>query len=468
MPKEAVFNGNILLVGFGSIGQAVLPLLLRHFALDPARVQVVTADGTGANNARRHGVAVTNTCLDPGNYRSELAARLRPGDFVVNLAAGVSSYALIERCQQLGALYLDTGLAPWAGAAEETSLPPGERTRYALREQVLSLRRDFKGGPTAIVGHGAAPGLVSHLVKQALVDLAAALLPREPRPCDRPGWARLASRLKVKVIQIAERDTQQALPRKKTGEFVNTWSVDGFVGDACQPAELGWGTHEHEFPHDARAHPYGCKASIYLDRPGAAIQVRSWGPGSGPYHGYLFGHGESISIADYLTVPHQEGGAYRPTVHYAYHPCDDALLSLHELAERNWECQPQHRVVQDEIESGSEELGVLLMGHARGAYWYGARLAIEEARGMAPHSNATALQAAASVVAAMRWALREPHRGIVEPEDLPYDEILAFCRPYLGQVGGRYTPWSPLQGRHRLYSEDVDSSDVWQFKNFRV
>ncbi len=60
-------------------------------------------------------------------------------------------------------------------------------------------------------------------------------------------------RLGVKVIHCAERDTQVADPRKRRFEFVNTWSVDGFIGEGSQPCELGWGSHEKHFPPDGQA-----------------------------------------------------------------------------------------------------------------------------------------------------------------------------------------------------------------------
>jgi homospermidine synthase len=64
--------------------------------------------------------------------------------------------------------------------------------------------------------------------------------------------------------------------------------------------------------------------------------------------------------------------------------------------------------------------------------------------------------------------MRHPAQGIVEPEDLPFEEILALCRPYLGDMIGVYTDWTPLAERAWLFDEDVDRSDPWQFKNFRV
>ena len=155
-------------------------------------------------------------------------------------------------------------------------------------------------------------------------------------------------------------------------------------------------------------------------------------------------------------------------MHYAYHPCDDAVLSLHELAALNWRLQKGQRVLKDDIVSGIDELGVLLMGHARGAYWYGSQLSIDQARALCPHNSATSLQVTAAVMAGVIWAMKNPARDVVEPDDLPFDEMLALCRPYLGDVVGAYSDWTPLQGRNWLFDEDVDLDDPWQFKNFRV
>lgn len=93
----------------------------------------------------------------------------------------------------------------------------------------------------------------------------------------------------------------------------------------------------------------------------------------GPYQGFLITHNEAISIADYLTVKKGDKVLYRPTCHYAYHPCDDAVLSLHELAGKNWTIQQKTRILAEDVVSGTDELGVLLMGHAKNAYWFGSR-----------------------------------------------------------------------------------------------
>jgi homospermidine synthase len=460
------YAGRLVLVGFGSIGQGVLPLLLRHIHMSPAQIVVITPGSDGAAIAREYGVRMIDAALTRDNYRELLAPRLAGGDFLLNLSVDVSSAALIALCQELGALYLDTVSEPWAGTYDCAELPPAQRTNYAMREESLALRR--ASAPTALITHGANPGLVSHFVKQALLDIARDTGVDAATPASREDWVRLAQRLGVRAIHIAERDTQVGARPKAVDEFVNTWSVEGFVAEGLQPAELGWGTHERHFPPDGRRHDRGRRAAIYLERPGASTRVRSWTPAAGAQHAFLITHAEAISIADYLTLGDPLQPAYRPTVHYAYHPCNDAVLSLHELAGRQWQMQRQQRLLKDEIVAGADTLGVLLMGHARGAYWYGSRLSVEQARAACPHNSATSLQVTAGVLAGVVWALQNPARGVVEPDELPPAQILDWCRPYLGEVGGVYTDWTPLRGRGRLYAEDVDSDDPWQFKNFRV
>jgi homospermidine synthase len=466
--KHVRFPGRLVMVGFGSIGQGVLPLILRHVELSAGQITIVTGDRRGAAVAAEYGVRFIVDPITRENLRDRLVPLLGPGDFLLNLSVDVSSLALLQLCREVGALYQDTCIEPWAGGYTDPSLTPSERSNHALREAVLKLARHRPGGPTGLVTHGANPGLVSHFVKEALLQLARATGDAAERPRSREGWAALANQLGVKVIHIAERDTQAADIAKSRGEFVNTWSVDGFVSEGCQPAELGWGTHERTWPADARGHNSGSGAAIYLERPGASTLVRSWTPLEGAFHGFLITHSESISIADYYT--HREDGvvAYRPTVHYAYHPCDDAVLSLHELAGKNWQMQPRQRLLMDEIVSGTDELGVLLLGHDRGAYWYGSRLSIEAARALAPHNNATSLQVAATVLGGLVWAIENPGEGIVEPDAIDHARILEVAHPYLGEIVGVFSDWTPLAGRGALFSETFDRTCPWQFENFRV
>ena len=462
------FPGRIVFVGFGSIGQGVLPLILRHVGTTAARITIVTAEDRGSAEAAKFGVRFIKAALTRDNYRQVLEPLLGAGDFLLNLSVDVSSIALLRLARERGALYLDTCIEPWAGGYTDASLSVEKRSNYAMRLEALALRRERSGGPTAVLTHGANPGLVSHMVKQALLNIAADTGVGVSAPVDRDGWARLAQRLGIRVMHIAERDTQVTNLPKLPDEFVNTWSVDGFVSEGAQPAELGWGSHERHFPADGGRHTEGNGCAIYLQRPGASTRVRTWTPAAGYFHGFLITHSEAISLADYYTVMDGDRVAYRPTSHYAYHPSDSAVMSVHELAGRNWHIQDHKRILLDEITQGMDELGVLLAGHSRNAYWYGSQLSIDEARGLAPHNSATSLQVTSAALAGMIWAMEHPDRGIVEPDEMDHERPLQICRPYLGKVVGAYTDWTPLHQRGELFAEDLDTADPWQFKNVRV
>src|ERR1700736_4764725 len=233
--KHIAFSGRLVIVGFGSIGQGVLPLLLRHLKIEPDQVPIITAEPRGHEVAAEYGVRFIETALTRENYRALLVAQLGRGDFLLNVSVDVSSVSLIELCQEKGALYLDACIEPWPGGYTDPSLPPAARSNYALRESALALRPRYPAGPTAVITHGANPGLVSHFVKQALIDLAEASALGGAIPQSRDGWALLAEELGLKVIHIAERDTQVATIPKEPGEFVNTWSIDGFVPGSSQP-----------------------------------------------------------------------------------------------------------------------------------------------------------------------------------------------------------------------------------------
>jgi len=469
---HGTITGSVVMIGLGSIGKGTLPLIERHFNFDKSRFTVVDPVDTDAKLVTDRGYRFEKVALTPENYKDVLTPLLTEGEgqgFVVNLSVDTSSLDLMKLCRKLGVLYIDTVVEPWPGFYFDDKATAADRTNYALRETVRKERARKPGGTTAVSCCGANPGMVSWFVKQALVDIATDTGVKFKEPKSRRDWAKLMKKTGVKGIHIAERDTQRAKEPKPAGEFWNTWSVEGFLSEGFQPAELGWGTHETWKPSNAKKHKKGCKAAIYLEQPGANTRVRTWCPTPGAQYGFLVTHNEAISIADFFTVDDGKKVSYRPTCHYAYHPANVAVLSLHELFGSAGKIQDKlHVLEEDELQDGIDELGVLLYGHKKNAYWYGSQLSVEETRKLAPYQNATGLQVTSAVIAGMVWALENPEAGIVETDEMDYKRCLEIQRPYLGPVKGYYTDWTPLEGRPGFYKEDIDTKDPWQFRNILV
>jgi homospermidine synthase len=473
-PVHGKITGPIVMIGFGSIGRGTLPLIERHFEYDKSRFVVIAPDDADRALLDERGIRFIKEAVTKDNYKALLEPLLTAGGgqgFCVNLSVDTGSLDIMQFCSDLGTLYIDTVNEPWLGFYFDHSKGAAERSNYALREATIAAKHARPAGTTTAVSCcGANPGMVSWFVKQGLLNIAADLGLQTPEPKSRAEWGALMAQVGVKGIHIAERDTQRARQPKLPGVFVNTWSVEGFVSEGMQPAELGWGTHEKWMPDNSRTHETGCQAAIYLLQPGANTRVRSWCPTPGPQYGFLVTHNESISIADYFTVRDEAGKAtFRPTCHYAYHPANDAVLSLHEMFGAAGEVQEKHHILEEnEIVDGIDELGVLLYGHGKNAYWFGSQLSVEETRRIAPYQNATGMQVTSAVLAGMVWALENPTAGIVEADEMDFHRCLEVQLPYLGPVTGHYTDWTPLDGRPGFFPEDIDESDPWQFRNILV
>ena len=462
----------MLMVGFGTIGQCLLPMLVETLAIAPARVHVL--DGDDHEDAVRgwtaRGATYSVRRIERHNLGEVLEGLAGRGDVLVNVTVGVDSVELADWCQHFGVAYVDSSIEPWDDVAWDADQPMRERTEYAYHQvsRRYAATRWKKDGPSAVFCHGANPGLVSHFAKAALCDLADALGLDFDAPSDAGGWAALAERTGTRVIHISERDTQVSNEPKRPGEFVNTWSVPGFLEEASMPVEIGWGTHEKALPPGGLQHPSGPRNAIYIPRAAARAWIRSWVPLGGAIDGIAIPHSESVTLSDYLTRRDEDGTpAYRPTVVFSYLPCDGALASLHESVMRDWQAPESERILNHDIVEGRDELGVLLLGHRLGGWWYGSQLDIHEARRLVPGNNPTAIQVAAGILAALLWIIDNPNRGYLEPEALPHDHVLAVARPYLGPMVSAPTDWTPLERRQSYFEEPgLDPEDPWQFTNF--
>jgi len=438
----------ILQIGCGAVGNCMLPLYERHVTFQKGHIMVFDMKEEAIQHeiTKYSNIRFFHKKIEQDNYQKIFDSLLKPGDILLDLAWYIDTLDLLKYCHARGILFVNTAVEEWLENESDFEDKRGQ-TLYTRQLQIREETKEWEGGPTAIITHGANPGWVSHATKIGLMDWVNKLVEdgenveKAVQALENGNFAGVAMELGVQVIHIAERDTQISSIPKKTGEFVNTWSPMGYVEESIAPAELGWGTHE-TLKQGVNTYSEGPKNQVFFDSMGMNTLVRSWVP-SGDIVGMVVRHEEAYSISKHLTVEKGGKAVYRPTVHYCYFSCSDSIASLYEMQANGYEKPQKERVLKDEIISGKDELGVFMLSNKYGTWWIGSILDCDTAKKMLPHQSATILQIAPSVLAAIVYAVNNPTLGLIHPDDMDPVEPMSLIKPYLGKFVSMHKDWTP-------------------------
>ena len=214
------FRNKILFVGYGAVAECTLPILFKLVRVPPANVTVIDfeAKEEKLREWTAKGVRFVRDRVTEENLGTLLGKYLSAGDILIDLAWNIDACEILQWCHDRGILYVNTSVEVWdpyAGGRKH----PTERTLYWRH---MKLRRMFSRwaakGASAVVEHGANPGLISHFTRQGLIDIANAMI-GERKAKGRKAEAleghiagrrfnHLAMELGVRVIHCSERDTQ--------------------------------------------------------------------------------------------------------------------------------------------------------------------------------------------------------------------------------------------------------------------
>ena len=428
-------------------------MLIKYLHVPPSLIKILDReDKTSAlNSLIKQGLEFIQVHITQDNLSHWICSHSRAGDIIIDLTVNVDTISFLEICQNQGIHYINAALEQWQDPLTKGSL--ADQTLYT-RHRDLQRAGFNPQGPTSILDCGANPGLVSHFAKEALHILAK----EQGLESINLTYPDLARKLGVQTIHISEWDRQESSLRRIPLEFANTWSVEGLLEESLAPAELGWGTHEEDFPPDGQFHSEGPGNQIFLEQPGCITMVQSWVP-SGPIKGYVIRHGESFTLSRFFTLEENGKVIYRPTVHYAYKLNETAEDSMAEWIESGYILPKKMTILTHHLDRGRDELGVLLMGDF-GARWFGSLLDLTEANNLLPGHNATTLQVAAGLLSGLDAILREPQRGVLFPEDLNHERALEVARPFLGPLVHKNCDWKPIL--------KPGQKGLWQFQNLRL
>ena len=349
--RHARIDGPIVMIGFGSIGKGTLPLIERHFDYDKDRFVVIDPDGSDRKLLDERGIASCTSPITRENYR-EVLGKLSDRRRAARASASIfrstrprsTSCAI---CREIGALYIDTVVEPWPGFYFDKSRGNASRSNYALRETVLAERRANPGGTTAVSCCGANPGMVSWFVKQALAQSRRRSRRRGARAEDARGLgpARAAARRQGRPYRRARHPARQDARSRGTSSSTPGRSRASSPRACSRPSSAGARTRNGRPPTPASRRKAAARRSISSSPAPTRACARGRRPRrrSSAFSSPTTSRSRSPTITRCAT---SKGAAiYRPTCHYAYHPCDDAVLSLHEMFGRAGAMQKEHHIL---------------------------------------------------------------------------------------------------------------------------
>ncbi len=442
MKEKILFKNNIIILGYGSIARAVLPLIESHFDISKSHIRIFSENATHDNLIESLNYEIHECVLSKENYIEFLRQNVQEGDLLVNLTAEISSLDLIRYCNTNRILYLDTCIEMWPEDIDADS------KTYDEREMLLELKKNTTSDSTTCLSSmGANPGIVSLLTKKLISLMAEKITVPLTQPHTQQQWAELAYSLGIQVIHINERDTQYTNDVIDPDTFISTWSVEAMIVESIESAEMSIGSHEPQLPNGAKYSGNKNKRDIYFNASGKDVQIRTWLPLAGEETGMILNHNEPFSIAELYTYKHTDGTESSPTVCFVYHPCDQTMQSLEYLTKDNYLTKKPILALHTIID-GHDELGVFIMTQNHGAFWYGSQLDIHTARKINPESSATSLQVAGGVIAGMCWIVQNINKGIIEPEEInDYQYLLDIAEPYWGGYVFQSSNWTPTSNK---------------------
>ena len=300
------------------------------------------------------------------------------------------------------------------------------------------LENKIKKKVTSILyDEGMNPGAVQSFLKEALTVIAKEKKMKLPKV--KNIYSYIAEKLGLYLVEIVEMDTQKTDIKLKKDTMYSTWSATAFEGESLDNSFFGFGTHEDELDYLIKPDDVVNPHVRFFPVRGLDLMAEStcldWNGKETKYDGFIISHGEASSISKFLESPDKK---YRPSCYYCYKPCDAALDSLNRLRENGYKYLPKSYVFKlDDIINlnGYDTVGIKLYFKDGSKYFAGSSINVEQAHDMGfIFSTPTLIQVAGTISSALKILMKNRHKGLLDPLDLPQKELLKNAIPYYGNV----------------------------------
>lgn len=441
MYNSKTFNNKIVLIGYGGIGTALLPLLFKIVSVNLSKVYVIEKNANrfvNLENFIKQGVNIINVALKKDNIKKILIEDLKLGqdDLIIDCSYEINTNYMYNLCAEYGISYTNSAVEVWP---QEPGFKDIDYTFYQRIKSINDQDKLVKNKKNNfIICLGCNPGNVNIWTMYALEKIN-----QKSYQFEYNSYADLANKLGLRVVHISERDGQITNNPKKRNEYVNTWSSDAisWYDEAFSFLEISWGTHEKTIPSNINK-KLSNKYQLVLNSEGYKSYAYSYTPIGKNLAGMLIRHEECYTICKNLTLKNNKNEIiYKPSCYYVYKPCDSSVASIHEVKDNIGKYQDSKRLITSDIIEGRDELGCTLFFENGDIYWIGSLLDIEESRSIYDNKynhiiNATILQVVAGYIGAILYLIdcieNKKYSGLLTPEELPIKKFVQLTKPLLG------------------------------------
>jgi len=451
------FNGKILQFGFGAVGKSFFELLPREAKFDKSKYFVVSKNAGEIDVFAELGGMVSNFIemnVTKDNFADLFSKYLSKGDLLVDFSEGTGTREICTFCAQNNIMYLNTGESEWP-----TCWVNFYEHNLAIRKMIGEISDIKEANQHPIVlQHGNNPGLVSHFVKIAIEKIAKIKKSKKAIEAIRQHKFNLAAQiLKIRTIHVNDIDTQVVDAPFVKDKLYTTWCAENFLYEMLTPSAFSTGTHEEKISERQVGH-------VELDRLAVDTKCMTHYY-NGQFEGYIVPHEETISIAKHLEVTGENGEiVYRPRVMFIYKPSNIAeeylfKSKVYDYPNSDKEKELDHtdddgnfiirgrkfpkdwEIVYEQIVSGTEFVGVLVVGDGFDPIWVGNRIELDFLYNKLHNKGLywqtpTITPVAASALAAVCFMLKNKHKGgVYFPDDiLEYKSIIKIAEKYISKT----------------------------------
>lgn len=443
-------KGKIVQFGFGAVGKSFYEKISKEICFDEYKYFVITRDENEFEAYINLGGIASNFIvkeIDRNNYQSVFSEYLEEGDLLIDFADSVGTKDFVVWCAENNIMYINTGETDWADHWYSIF---NEHDKKSILKERYNNKKDKNLYPI-VLQHGNNPGLVSHFLKAGInyiinsqfkKDKQLNTLLREKQ------YNKVAQLLGIKMIHVNDIDLQEFNGEFREDVLYNTWCVDSFWFEMLSESTFNIGTHE-QIDYEEESKLYDKQKGYFEFKQLAAdTKCHTYYP-NGEFEGYMVPHEETITIAKSLEVKEDNEIIYRPSVMFLYSPCKYARDFLQQSKGkegsdktiiRGYAYPDDYEILYPEkISSGTEYVGVLILGDKFNPVWVGNRIErsfLNKDKKSSLWQTPTITPVAISALAAVCWMLKHKEEGgIYFPDDImDYSYILKIAEKYISKT----------------------------------